>query len=219
MTLRRHSLLVAFCVAHSFLISPALSDEGSRLTVRVRVETKPEPTQAVGLVLSGEGAEQIPSTTIQKVGDKLYDVIFAVDRATLREDSVATAMAVSAGGDITFANVTPALLTDTKSLIANIPECPSEDTSHFARVNQLAPLKALVDIRADRSNLAQRRVAQAMDDETLAKLRQFEQAFGITHAEELSPNLPPQELVDRLARINFALQQYQTFKKSGTRGE
>jgi hypothetical protein len=201
-----------------FPLTTCIAQESSIVTVKVRVETKPAPTKAVGLVFSTEGATQIGDTTIQKVGDKLYDVIFSVNKGELKEDSVATAMAISAGGDLTFANVTPALLSESQAQLANIPECPSEDTTNFAKVNQLAPLKALVDIRADRADLAQRKVIRALDEELLAKLRRLEEAFGIIHAEELSVNLPADELVDRFTRLNYALKQYQTFTSQKSSG-
>jgi len=141
-----------------------------------------------------------------------------VPRNSLQDDSVATAMAISAGGDITFANVTPALLSDAKTSVANIPECPSEDTTNLATINQLAPLKALVDIRVDRAELAQRKMQRSLTTETLEKLKRFERAFGLAQTEELSLSLSPQDLVDRLARINFALKEYQVFKKPPTSG-
>lgn len=211
-------LYCASLVIFMATFSSCFAQESSIVTVKVRVETKPAPTKAVGIVLSTEGATQIGDTTIQKVGDKLYDVIFSVNKSDLKEDSVATAMAISAGGDLTFANVTPALLSETQAQLANIPECPSEDTTNFAKVNQLAPLKALVDIRADRADLAQRKVTRALDEELLAKLRRLEEAFGINHAEELSVNLPADELVDRLTRLNYALKQYQTFTSQKSSG-
>ncbi len=212
------TIIMALLAVTLFPLTTCIAQESSIVTVKVRVETKPAPTKAVGLVFSTEGATQIGDTTIQKVGDKLYDVIFSVNKGELKEDSVATAMAISAGGDLTFANVTPALLSESQAQLANIPECPSEDTTNFAKVNQLAPLKALVDIRADRADLAQRKVIRALDEELLAKLRRLEEAFGIIHAEELSVNLPADELVDRFTRLNYALKQYQTFTSQKSSG-
>lgn len=197
-------------------VSPTRASDAGSVTVKVRVETKPAPTKAIGILLSTGGARQIAETTIQKVGDKLYDVIFTVERDSLSPDSVATAMAISAGGDITFANVTPTLLSETQANLANIPECPSEDTTNIAKINQLAPLKSLVTIRADRMALAQKKVAKSMDDQMLAKLRKFEEAFGFIHSEPLTVELPPHELTDRLARINYALSQYKTFKSASS---
>jgi len=199
---------------HSTLHSAqAASPADSKVTIKVRVEAKPPPTRAVGMIISTTGASQIAETSLQKVGDKLYDIVFEVERSSLSADSVATAMAISEGGDITFANVTPTLLSDSRDAVANIPECASEDTTQIATINQLAPLKSLVDIRRDRADLAQRKVLRALGDETLSKLKRFEEAFGLGGIDELSINLPPHELVDRLARINYAVKQYQSFKK------
>ena len=48
-----------------------------------------------------------------------------------------------------------------------------------------------------------------MDGSVLAKLSKFEEAFGLTRTDPLSPDLPPAELIDRLSRIQHALRKYQ----------
>jgi len=207
------TMFVIGLIIFSGPIAHAQKGDPPTITVRVRVETKPEPARAIGLIISTKGAQQIADTTIQKIGDKLYEILFSVSKDSLQPDSVATAMSVTAGGDIAFANITPALLSDARDMIANVPDCPSEDTSSIANVNQMGPLESLVEIRKARAELAQLKVNRALNPELLNKLKQFEEAFGLGRTEELSANLPPNELVDRLARINFAVQQYQASKK------
>jgi hypothetical protein len=189
--------------------------EDSSVLVRVRVELKPEPTKALGLILSTTGVQQIGSTAISKVGEKLYDVSFKVDRQDLKEDSVATALAVNADGQSTFSNVTPVLLSDSRSMLAAIPECPGEDPTQIAVLNQLGPLQQLVEVRSERLTMARVKLSRALDAELITKLSRFEDYFGLdTSAGPLSSELPPALLLDRLARINYALSQYRGFKKT-----
>ena len=186
------------------------------LTVNVRVEAKPEPKKAIGMVLSAGRTVEIPETTIKKVGEKLYLISFIVDRNIVRKDSVATAMAFDENGNVSFANVSPELLSDGKTLISRIPECPSEDPSAIVKLDQQGPLQQLVDVRNERAELARLKISRMLDESFLTKLHRFEDAFGLDQSEELSASRPPEVLVDRLSRITHAVKKYRMFKKTPT---
>ena len=186
------------------------------LTVNVRVEAKPEPKKAIGMVLSAGRTVEIPETTIKKVGEKLYLISFIVDRNIVRKDSVATAMAFDENGNVSFANVSPELLSDGKTLISRIPECPSEDPSAIVKLDQQGPIQQLVDVRNERAELARLKISRMLDESFLTKLHRFEDAFGLDQSEELSASLPPEVLVDRLSRITHAVKKYRMFKKTPT---
>ena len=186
------------------------------LTVNVRVEAKPEPKKAIGMVLSAGRAVEIQETTIKKIGEKLYLISFVVDRNIVRKDSVATAMAFDENGTVTFANVSPELLSESKTLISHIPECPAEDPSAVVKLDQQGPLEQLVDVRSERAEIARLKISRMLDEEFLSKLQRFEDAFGLDKTEELNANLPPEVLVDRLSRITHAVKKYRMFKKAPT---
>jgi hypothetical protein len=186
------------------------------LTVNLRVEAKPEPKKAVGIVLSTGRTVEIPATTIEKIGEKLYLISFVVDRNIVRKDSVATAMAFDENGNVTFANVSPELLSESKTLISRIPECPPEDPSTAVKLDQHGPLRQLVDVRTERAEIARLKITRMLDEQFMSKLRRFEDAFGLDTSKELSANLPPEVLVDRLSRITHAVKKYRMFKKVPT---
>lgn len=198
------------------LCSAADGEKRGPVEVRVRVEAKPEPTKAVGILLSTAGVKEVSETSIQKVGERLYDIAFQVDRAGLTEDTVATAMATSEDGQVTFANVTPPLLSESHATTGSVPECPGEDPTSVAVLNQLGPLRQLVDVRTERSKFAREKIRRVLDDAMVAKLSRYEKHFGLNQSgETLSADLPAEQLLDRLSRINFALAEFKTFKKSG----
>jgi hypothetical protein len=186
------------------------------LTVNVRVEAKPEPKKAIGIVLSAGRTVEIQDTTIKKIGEKLYLISFVVDRNIVRKDSVATAMAFDENGTVTFANVSPELLSESKTLISRIPECPAEDPSTVVKLDQQGPLQQLVDVRSERAEIARLKISRMLDEEFLSKLSRFEDAFGLDKTEEISANLPPEVLVDRLSRVTHAVKKYRMFKKAPT---
>lgn len=184
------------------------------LLVNVRVESKPEPKKAIGMVLSAGHTVEIPETTIKKIGEKLYSISFVVDRNIIRRDSVATAMAFDETGEASFANVTPELLSDIRNVISNIPECPMEDPTAIVQSGQQGPLRQLVDVRTERAELARLKISRMLDENFLAKLERFEDAFGLQKGDELTAQLPPEVLVDRLSRISHAVKKYKMFKKA-----
>ena len=142
----------------------------------------------------------------------IRDRSFPVPRSELREDSVATAFGYDQAGATSFANVVPALLSETRDLLASIPECSGEDGSRVAAVTSSGTLQQLIDVRNERLGIIRFKIARVMDRDFLAKLKKFEEAFGFTYAAELNPELPPEELVDRLSRIQNAVRKYQMYK-------
>jgi hypothetical protein len=191
-------------------------DTTGTVAVRARVESKDEPKKAIGMVLSTKGSQQYPGATVSKVSDKLYDIAFTVDKSSLTEDSVATAIGFTEAGAIVFANVTPPVLADNQEALAGIPECSPEDTTTVAALNHIGPLQQLVDVRTERASFARMRLDRALTPEMKARLKKAEQVFGLTSPEEISSALPALELVDRLSRINFALKNYRAFKRQPT---
>ena len=212
------NLLIATCCA----VACATTCFGQALpltepiTVNVRVEAKPEPKKAIGMVLSAGRTVEIAETTIKKAGEKLYIISFVVDRNIVRKDSVATAIAFDENGNVSFANVSPELLSDGKTLLSRIPECPPEDPSAIVKLDQQGPLQQLVDVRKERAELARLKISRMLDESFLQKLHRFEDAFGLDKSEELSASLPPEVLVDRLSRITHAVKKYRMFKKAPT---
>lgn len=223
-SVRPHNSLKAQAVASALALACLLAQPAGEtaaqslpttepVTVNVRVEAKPEPKKAVGIVLSSGSSVEIQDTTIKKIGDKLYSISFRVDRAALRPDSVATAMAFDENGTASFANVTAELLADTRAANAHIPECPPEDPSGIIQRGQQGQLQELIDVRTERSQLSHAKIQEALDEQFLTKLRRFESAFGLGSGDDLSADLPPATLVDRLSRITHALKKYRMFKR------
>ncbi len=199
--------IASFCHALAFA-----ADSSGGVPVKVRLEAKPEPSKAVGILFSSGSSRQFTDASISKIGDKLYEITFNVPQASLREDSVATAIGFDQAGAVSFANVVPARTSESQELLASIPECPGEDGSKVATLASPGTLKQLVDVRIERMNIVRFKIARLMDQDFLAKLQKFEEAFGLKYATPLSPELPAAELIDRLSRVSHAVKKYQLYK-------
>ena len=203
------------------LIAPARAHAvdlfGESVKVVVRAESKPPIVKASGIVFSAKSSFNVDETTVTKIGDKLYEISFSVPRSKIQPDSVASAMATDENGASVFGNVTPTLTSESRDLLASVPECPGEDSSKVTTVSTPGALKQLVDVRAERLDIVRLKLKRAMDGNVLAKLIKFEEAFGLKRSSDLSPDLPAAELIDRLSAIEHALRKYQSYKPAGSR--
>jgi hypothetical protein len=195
----------------------AIDEFGDAVKVVVRAESKPAIVKASGIVFSSRSSFNIDEAAVTKIGDKLYEISFSVPRSKIQPDSVASAMATDENGAAVFGNVTPALSSETRDMLASVPECPGEDSSKVTTISTPGALKQLVDVRAERLDIVRLKLKRAMDGNVLAKLGKFEEAFGLKRASDLSPDLPAAELIDRLSGIEHALKKYQSYKTSGSR--
>lgn len=211
--LRLASLLLAtLSVLNANELCHAIDLQGNAIPVSVWVEAKPEPVRAKGLVFSSTQSQEVADATLKKIGDKLYEVSFSISRGQLQEDSVATAVVYDADGKASYANVTPALLSETRNVLSAIKDCPAEDTSSVALLNSPGTLQQLVDVRTERMQLIRLRIARVLDKNFLAKLKKFEQVLGLERVDQLSADLPAAELIDRLSRIDHAIKKFQSSK-------
>jgi hypothetical protein len=212
--------LAAFVALTAFgKITVAFAVDGfdDAATVVVRAESKPSIVKASGIVFSSRSSFNVEETTVTKIGDKLYEISFSVPRSKIQPDSVASAIATDENGAAVFGNVTPALSSETRDLLASVPECPGEDSSKVTTISTPGALKQLVDVRAERLDIVRLKLKRSMDENVLAKLTKFEEAFGLKRSSDLSPDLPAAELIDRLSGIEHALKKYQSYKTSGSR--
>ena len=217
---RLQAALCALLIAPAILLpctTRALDLPGSSVPVAVRVESKPTLVSAVGIVFSARSSFEVTDTTVTKIGDKLYEVTFSVPRSKIQPDTVASAIGTNEEGGSLFASVTPALMSEARDLLASVPECPGQDSSRAVTTTTPGTLKQLVDVRAERMDIVRLKIKRSIDATVLAKLTKFEEAFGLSRASELSADLPPAELIDRLSRIQHALRRYQSYKPKHTR--
>lgn len=206
--MRKFIILVACC---SLLPLQLLAAE-QKLTLKI--ESDQDPTSSVGLLISSDGTTQKLETEVKRLDNRFVTVSFNCDDDEVRNDSVATAMIVTADGEILFSDLQPVLLSDNTSALAELPDCPDKINLPPAIEDQYANLQKLVEIRGQRRAISQTRITRIMQDAFLEKLRKLERGFGLDQKKELAPDMNPLELLDRLSRLQTALRNYQANKKS-----
>ena len=171
--------------------------------IEINVETRLEPTQAVGIVLSSRGPVQVPGVKTERLAENLLIAKVPLPPA-IDADAMVTVMIVDAQGKTAYGNVRPAK--DVSDSFYNIPMCTPEKVSNASLQNQMSVLEQLVDVRAQRRGVAQLKVTQILSGDFLGKLRSIERSFGLPNDPELAPNMRPAELNDRLSRLLAAIQ-------------
>ena len=73
-------------------------------------------------------------------------------------------------------------------------------------------MQRLVEFRTARRKVLQDKLRVMLSGRLLERLRQLESNFGITRASQLSADIHPLELMDRLSRLNTAMRRYKETK-------
>lgn len=213
--MRKFILLIVSC----FLFTQsgfALNEQP--ITVQLKILSKAELKNGRGVILSSSDLYETNDIAITKLEDKLFQVSFSVPPSALKDDAVATALVNDSEGNIVFADVTPSLALDPHAALSllDIKPCAPDTGSSVISTASIGPLRQLVDIRSARSELAKLKLEKSLDTNLLVKLKKFEEAFGYKSDEELSPQIDPGKLVERLSRLSFSIGEYKVsrFRKS-----
>lgn len=181
----------------------ATAPAGSRF-IEIVVQSSFDPERAVGVLFSERGTVQQPVPKPQRI-DESFVVVRVPYRDDLPRDTMATAVLYGPDGRTAMGSVRPVFSPDPREAFLSIPDCAPETLPNAPLQNQLSMLESLVQLRSQRRGLAQVKVAQEMSDAVVLQLRKLEKGFGLRYESELSPDLPPVELIDRLYRILSAI--------------
>ncbi|MCB0309691.1 MAG: hypothetical protein KDD42_00565 [Bdellovibrionales bacterium] len=180
--------------------------------VEILVESTFEPHTAAGLLLSNAKSIQKPNPQVRKYDDSQYLVSFDYEPSELKGDTVATAMIVSSDGKVAFGDVTPILKAGFSPLVLNLPRCAHTETTKVTLQGQYALIESLVNIRSNRLKVLKQGIKKKMSGNLLTRLQNLERGFGLERIRPLSSELPVSELVDRLARLQVAIQNLQSHR-------
>lgn len=172
------------------------------------VDTTIEATTGVGLLMTPGKVVQKPGVEISKSDSGPLRATFQYDDKEVTPDTLASVMLFTSEGDIAVGDVKRL----TSLSASDLPKCPVDKTINATAANQVGLLQSLVSVRSARRDNATARIQTMMKDDFLATLRKLEKGFGLTHTKELSSEMPPLELIDRLTRILNAVKNYRTTK-------
>ena len=207
--------LVTFCIGCGialFNLNTAFAD-AREIEVTVQLSAKPKPIEATGMILSTSSSKQFPKARIEMIGDKLYAISFKIPENAVKSDTLASAYAIDENGKTSFSSVVPVMTAQEGLSLGNIPSCKDENIDKVATITNLGTLRQLIDVRNQRIEIIRTKMRQSLNNILLEKMRKYEEAFGLPHAEPLSVELPPMELFERLSRIQNAVAKYKKFKQ------
>lgn len=191
------SLMMSFGNLHAEQIQIEIPSDGSN-------------SQASALILSAQNSYE-DSNVALKSNNETSIVSYNFKPEEISDETNIVAFSSSADGQLSFStvmNISSSVGTISRS---ELPVCDYTPTARITP-DSFSIYESLVHVRLDRrSNLAAS-IKEALQGDLLERLKQSEKVLGLSSVPELSASLPPTELVDRLNRILFAIQQYRIQK-------
>ena len=175
-------------------------------SISVLVDTDLEPTEASVLLLSAQCTIQKPTKLIGRNQLGQIQVTFSYDSKEVRPDTVASAIVRTAAGDVAFGFVKS--LSEQTLDTVSLPTCDASEGESPALESQVGLIRSLVQVRTARREIVQKKLAAVMAEDFLETMKKLERGFGLVYSSELSSELPPSELVDRLSRLLNAVTNY-----------
>lgn len=169
-----------------------------------------DPDEITGLLLSSSGAIEKPKPRVIKRGNNSFLVSIPYLGSELAPDTVATAMFLSRNGKAAMGEVHPVFpIEELNKSYLSLPDCSLDNLGEEAAklsalYNNRGVLQSLTEIRGSRRDLAKIKISSMLQGEFINTLRQIEKTSGFTYAKELSADLEPYELLQRLYRIELA---------------
>lgn len=178
---------------------------------RYSIEVPAGLTVATGtaLIMSSRGLDQIPIEG-SRDPDGTPRASVLLDPATLAPDAAIATMLVSESGEVRF---TPIATTATLAKMPELPPCPAERDANLDFSGQHALLESLVRLRSQYRDGFRTMMSTRLNQTIIQDLSRLEELFGLTYAEQLSPELPLPVLLDRLARLTEAVRNYKAHKE------
>ena len=187
-----------------FMITLTSSAAAEIYQIEIDVKNAPTPDAVVGLLLTSDGTTEVTETEIIEGPDGTLLVSFPYESEEIVQETLATALVKSANGEVAFGSMKPVHTPGPKDSFLRVPECPIEPTPVRFQ-SQLSSIEHLVKIRSEHRVNRYKLVSQVLSGDLLNQLKKFEKGFGLQTGTELSADLHPVELVDRLSRLHHAL--------------
>ncbi|NMC63171.1 MAG: hypothetical protein GYA55_08375 [SAR324 cluster bacterium] len=181
------------------------------LKVDVLVPADFQPHSAVGIILNPNETHRYAITDlnsqVRRKNEKELIVSFYVNSAQIGADTYATALISSEQGNSAFGTVrrVNANAPD-KNVINIIPACPLPEVNNPVLAAQTSQIQQLIQLRKEKRHLLRKMLKDALDEETLSKIKMLEKLFGLNYESPFSSDLPALELSTRLSRIAIALE-------------
>jgi hypothetical protein len=167
------------------------------------------PLSGLGVIMDVASTKTISNVSIKPVRDGVYQAKFTVPEDGVSKEALASVALFSSDGQMTFSTVQ--LIQST--LFQMPPFCGKKDPVQLSTQNQIGVLQSLVSIRSARRDTAKAKIAQQLNSNYIQRLNKLERGFGLPIAPDLSAEMAPADLIERLSRIVNAVRNYRTTKK------
>jgi hypothetical protein len=198
---------ICFIVASSLFVVSGVTAEDREISFQVA--TSIAPLSGLGLVMNAQDTKTFSTVDIKPVKDGVYLAKFKIPESLISKETLASVVIFSSDGQMAFSTVQ-----QLQSALFNLPpKCSKKDTVVLSSQNQVGVLQSLVTIRGARRDTAKAKVDQQLNSNYIERLKKLEKGFGLPANPELSAEIPPADLIERLSRILNAVRNYRSNKK------
>ncbi len=167
--------------------------------------------RASGLIYSDTTTREAPAEW--KYDNERDGVFLTVEipRDLQSSSTLVSGVALDAeSSELQFSPITFADLPDPRAVV---PMCDLSSTTFKVAHSQEALMESLVEIRERRIQVNNKKLAELAPKELIDRLKRLESGFGFHYKEQLSLNLPPEQLATRLDALFYAISRYEYHKK------
>ncbi len=198
------SVLILLCLSCLLCNSSAHAAKNEQV-LKIPVKAAFEPSSALGMLLSEDSNFQAADTKIEKHSSGSYVVSFSVPKQEIKQGALATVLLLSESGEVALGDLVSLEQNALDPAIIALADCAEPEVSIEAVRAQFATLDSLVNLRVRQRDLLKDSISSELSGDLLAKLSQLERGFGLKLTEDLSSDLQPYELFERLSRLKTAI--------------
>jgi hypothetical protein len=201
------SAAAALCVGFILSMCNVASAEPRELTFELTVPFS--PLSGLGVIMDVASTKTISNVSIKPVRDGVYQAKFTIPEDGVSKEALASVALFSSDGQMTFSTVQQIQST----LFQMPPVCSKKDPVQLNTQNQIGVLQSLVSIRSARRDTAKAKITQQLNSNYVQRLNKLERGFGLPLLPDLSAEMAPADLIERLSRILNAVRNYRSTKK------
>jgi hypothetical protein len=190
-------LLIILTISHS------ASAQSNKITIPLNANF--DPISGIAFLMSESGTKSIFPVDINKTNNKV-EVSFSVEEKLTKNNVFVNAAVFSSDGQVVVSKT----ISLSRAQLADLKKCADNKKVAIDNQNEIGVLQSLVSIRQTRKDTALAKIKQLMTPELLLKLSKLESGLGLQTTPELSSDMSPLVLRDRLYLLLQALKNYRS---------
>ena len=204
--------MIRFLIPIFIFIALYVPIAGAQTLTKVFIPHLDSAVSVKGLIHTSEKVEEVPATW--KLDENRGGIIleFTIPKGVDLPNSFVSGLAIDEYNQISMSPLNVADLQNPRTIV----EMCVAEAPEGVRAEQEGPYRKLLAIREKRLELARNEIKETYPQEFFERLQKLEEAFHLQSPTPLSPELPTEELAERLDILFHTIHRYEKHKKKKT---